>query len=153
MSEYRANVPNPGRVGGPQGKTILRERPSFRKRLLLLSSSPFATMSWRDGWTEPFYCDITMSPYNEYLAKRVEKVRTKCTNHERSTSGSLAGASWMGGELETASDGANKVCIPLVRSNTFVNEENRVRIVLRLDRSELVVMRPEERLLPIKLVW
>ena len=57
-----------------------------------------------------------------------------------------------GGEFETVSDGANEVCVPLVRSNTFVNEENRVRIVLLLDRSELVVVRPEERFLPVKFV-
>ena len=33
-------------------------------------------------WTEAFYYDSTMSAYGRYSARRVKKVRTKCTNNE-----------------------------------------------------------------------
>ena len=54
--------------------------------------------------------------------------------------------------FEAASDSADEIRVPLVRSNTFVNEEHRIRIVLLLDGSELIVVSPEERLLPVEFI-
>ena len=51
-----------------------------------------------------------------------------------------------------ASDPADEICVPLVRSDAFVNEEHRIRIPLLLDGSELIVVSPEERFLPVEFI-
>ena len=50
------------------------------------------------------------------------------------------------------SDRADEICVPLVRSDTFVNEEHGVRIIFPLDGSKLIVVATEEGFLPVELV-
>ena len=50
------------------------------------------------------------------------------------------------------SNSADEVCVPLVRSDTFINEEERFRVIFLLDRSELIVVTAEKRFLPIEFV-
>ena len=59
---------------------------------------------------------------------------------------------WWGGGCEAVSDSADEICVPLVRSNTFVNDEERLRVILLLDGSELVVMSAKEGFLPVEFV-
>ena len=49
-------------------------------------------------------------------------------------------------------DFADKICVPLVRSDTFVDEEHGIWIVFLLDGSELIVVSAEERFLPVEFI-
>ena len=57
-----------------------------------------------------------------------------------------------GGSFGAISDWADEICVPLVRSDTFVDEEHGVRIVFPLDVSKFVVVSAEEGLLPVEFV-
>ena len=57
-----------------------------------------------------------------------------------------------GDSFEVISDRADQICVPLVRSDTFVNEEHGVRIVFPLEVLKFVVVRTEEGFLPVKFV-
>jgi hypothetical protein len=50
------------------------------------------------------------------------------------------------------SDLADEICIPLVRSDAFVDEEHGIRVILLLDGPELVVVSTEERFLPVEFI-
>ena len=47
---------------------------------------------------------------------------------------------------------ANEVCIPLIRCNAFIYDKERLWVIFLLYGSELVIVRAEERLLPIKFI-
>ena len=51
-----------------------------------------------------------------------------------------------------ASDSTDEVCVPFVRSDTFINEEQRFRVILLLDLPELIVVAAEKGFLPIEFV-
>lgn len=57
-----------------------------------------------------------------------------------------------GVRYKTISDSANELGVPLVRSDAFVYEEEGVGIVLLLDSDKLIVVRAEERFLPVEFV-
>lgn len=56
------------------------------------------------------------------------------------------------GGFEVVSDSADEICIPPVRSNAFVNQEEGFRVVFLLDGQKLVVMSAKEGLLPVEFI-